>query len=705
MYIEEYEEKFYEGLDRGTPRAKGIKAALDYALEQQDVDGALQLYYKYMNEDVMHASSYNAIILFPEYVAYFEQHPDKHAEYNHDVMWTYKWIIGNIEEFYQIPMSQIEDIYNQYREFCKRFNYNLRTYYEALRHFIPEYLGEDREFCGMTMQQAHEAMQKCKRDNLSDCVACETSDQLRYMMHLHEDIEKIIKKAQPLIEGKLTCAEQPHAAFAHIAEYYLENGDLVNADKFANKSYHLINRDYADQSVLIPDKVKCLIVFAHSDINKGIKILKKLFTHVDDNSNPNDLFELYRGAYYFMRQLELKGASNIRLRLPFRDEDFIKDDNIYAISDLKEVFYNKAKDLAEKFDARNGSKEFTKDLDKIYDVDESGFQRKIEQLTYPILDYIRENLDDGFLPDGFALPDPRVDEDGQSFVDGAYDGILLFHSEPKNNELGELEEIIRKAADESELSYNKTVKYFEENDLSVLSLADNVQNFILSNKEELDPGNLFDYAIRLTVASSSKECVKLGLTILELFGDFSDKLIEAILDLAACNEFTLYCTWAVSSLENANELIFEMAKRADGWGRIIAVNKLEPETDEIKEWLLYEGARNSIFPGYSSITVFAKAGVFDLLEQGLNDDNFSAVGFIIAFLIIEGPTIGIKAFGEDEPKIMDMFITAAENRELSDYDKQTLAIILENYDNAEICGRIEAMGIELMQEEEEGTDD
>ena len=244
-----------------------------------------------------------------------------------------------------------------------------------------------------------------------------------------------------------------------------------------------------------------------------------------------------------------------------------------------------------------------------------------------------------------------------------------------------------------------------ENDLSVLSLADNVQNFILSNKEELDPGNLFDYAIRLTVASSSKECVKLGLTILELFGDFSDKLIEAILDLAACNEFTLYCTWAVSSLENANELIFEMAKRADGWGRIIAVNKLEPETDEIKEWLLYEGARNSIFPGYSSITVFAKAGVFDLLEQGLNDDNFSAVGFIIAFLIIEGPTIGIKAFGEDEPKIMDMFITAAENRELSDYDKQTLAIILENYDNAEICGRIEAMGIELMQEEEEGTDD
>ncbi len=695
MYIEEYEEKFYEGLERGKARAKGIKAALDYALEQQDVDGALQLYYKYMNEDVMHGNSYNAIILFPEYVAYFEKHPDKHEEYNHDVMWTYKWIIGNVEEFYQIPLSQIEDIYNQYREFCKRFNYNLRTYYEALRHFIPEYLGEDGVFCGLTMQQAHEEMQKCRRDELSDCVACETSDHLRYMMHMHESIEDVVKKAQPLIEGKLTCAEQPHAAFAHIAEYYLENGDLENADRFANKSYHLINRDFADQSVLTPDKVKCLVVYAHSDINKGIKIMKKLLAQIDENSNPNDIFEIYRGIYYFMLQLEKKGAANIRVRLPFRDEDFINEDNVYAITDLKEIFYKKGKELADKFDERNGSKEFTRVLEKEYDVDESSFERKPEKLTYPILDYIRENINDGFLPDGFNLPEPRTDDDGQSFVDGAFDGILLYHSEPQINELGELEDIIKQAAEgDNDDILEVTEQYFEKNKFSVLTLADNVQNFILQHQDELDPNNMFRYAIWLTVDSKNKECVKLGLTILELFGDFSDKLIDAILDLSSCNEFTLYCMWAVKTLDNANELVFEMAKRADGWGRIEAVNELEPETDEMKQWLLYEGTRNTIYPGYSAITVFKKAGVMELLEKGLTEENFQAVCYIIIFLILDGPTIGIKAFGEDEQRIMDMFISAAEGFELDEQDKHMLSLILVNYDDEAICDRLRALGIE-----------
>ena len=293
-------------------------------------------------------------------------------------------------------------------------------------------------------------------------------------------------------------------------------------------------------------------------------------------------------------------------------------------------------------------------------------------------------------------------DDGQLFVDGAFDGILLFHSDPEINELGELEDIIKQAAEgENEDILADTEEYFKKTGYSVLTLADNVQNFILKNQQELDPNNIFRYAIWLTVDSPDKECVKLGLTILELFGDFSDKLIDAILDLSACNEFTLYCMWAVKSLDNANDLVFEMAKRADGWGKIEAVNDLEPTTDEIKEWLLYEGTRNSIYPGYSAITVFKKAGVMELLENGLTKEIFPAVCYIIIFLLLDGPTIGIKAFGDDEQRIMDMFISSAEKIELEEQDKHMLSLILENYDDEIICDRIKALGVEVSENEEE----
>lgn len=698
MYIEEYEEQFFEGLERGEPRAKGIKRALDYAQEQQDTDAAFQLYYKFMNEDVMHGNAYQAIILFPEYVAYFEDHPDYQEEYNHDLMWTYKWIIGNISDFYQIPLTQIESIYQQYKDFCKRFNYNLRTYYDGVWGFITPHLGKDGIFCGLTAKQAHDEMMKCKRDELSDCVACETAGELIYMIDMQEDIKDVINKAQPLIDGKLTCAEQPHCAFTNIAEYYLENGDLVHADQFANKAYHLINRDYVNEGNLTSKKSVCMTIFAHTDPNKAVKILKKLMEFIPENSNYNDLFEIYRGSYYFMSQLERKGASQIRLRLPYKDEEILTDDNIYDIPVLKEFFYNKAKEIAEKFDKRNGTDQFMKRLNKTYDVSEENFSYSEEMPDYPVLDYIRENLDDGVLPEEFHLPCPKVDEDGDPFFDGAYDGIMLYHKQPEQTELGELEEIIRKAARGSETSEVKTKQYFEKTGNSMITLVNNVRNYILTNQEVFDPNNMFRYAVNLTVNSNNKECVKLGLCILSLFGDFSDKLVKAILDLAACNEFTLYCTWAVESMDNANDLVFEMAKRADGWGKIVAVDALEPESDEIEEWLLYEGIKNTIHPGYSAITCFRKADVMDLLEKGLTEDNLTAVGMIIVFLILDGPTIGIKAFGEDEEKIMDLFLSAAEKTELSDFDKRSLQLILSSYDNENIRGRIQALGIEPVTE-------
>ncbi len=705
MYLEEYEEQFYEGLERGSVRAKGIKKALDYALEQQDVDGAFQLYEKFMNEDVMHGNSYQAIILFPEYVAYFENHPEKQQDYNHDVMWVYKWIIANVLDFPQIPLSQIEDLYEQYRDFCKRFNYNLRTYYANIAFLIQVHLGKDGVFCGMTAKQAHSEMNKCPRDSLSDCKACETSSEVSYLINNEEPEEKIIKKAQGLIEGKLTCAEQPHCALANIAEYYLEHGDLENAVKFADKAYHLINRDYANEDNLTVKKAICMTVYSHSDPNKAIKILKNVMRFVPENSNYNDLFEIYRSTYYFMHKLEEKGASHIRLRLPFRDEDIITEDNVYEIPVLKEFFYNKAKDIAVKFDERNGNTLFTDRLEKINEVDEDNFSHSQEMPDYPLLTYIRENLDDGYLPENFSLPCPDLDDDKEAFADGALDGIMLYHQRNEPGELGELEDIIRRAADGDDMCVMDSEKYFEETGNRMILLIDTVQRFIIDNQADLSAQDMFGFGVDLAVGSNNKECVKLGLSILALFGDFNEKLTEAILDLAACNEFTLFAMWAVAETENKNELVFEMAKRADGWGRIVTVDELEPETDEIKQWLLYEGVRNTIYPGYSAITCFKKADVMTLLEEGLTDENFTAVEYIITFLLLSGPTIGIKAFAEDEERIMDMFITAAENRELDEFEARGMRIILSNYENESICDRIRAMGFEPFEEEADENDD
>ena len=708
MIFEDYEEKYFDGMDHGEARLKGIKAALDDALQQQDHDAILMLYYEYIAEDVLHGSSYKATIIFPEYVAYFEAHPEKHEDYNHDVMWSYKWILDSISEFYQISLEKVEDLYRQYKDFCKRFNYNLRTYYESLCFFAADNMEKDVKFCGLTAKEAHAEMMKYKRDSLSDCVACETSSEVLYLMNVEDDMEKAVKKAHPLIEGKLTCAEQPHCVFTNIAEGYLKRGDLENAAKFAEKAFHLINRDFPNETTLFTKQSKCMLIFSHTDPNKALKLLKRLLNLLKENPNPDELFEFYRAAYYFMYQLDRHEVEQIRLKLPFKDEEIYNENNTYNVTDLRDFFYDMAKEIAQKFDDRNHNTLCLNLLDEKYDVEDVNFKKPQEKLNYPILDYIRENMVDGALPDDFMLPEGPIDEEGDRFIDGAMDGILLYHNEPQINELGKLENIIKDAAAGSDAAIAKTDRFFEKEDIRALTLVDNVQKYILNNQESLDANNMYKYGIYLTVSARNKESVKIGLSILEIFCDYNDALLEAILDLAKCNEFTLFCIWAVRGLENGNELIFSIAQNVYGWGRIFAVDDIDPNTDEIREWILREGIKNTVYPGYSAITSFKKAEVHSLLENGLTQEQLTPVGAIIIYLVLDGPTIGIKAF-EDGDNIIDLYLDNAEKLEKDDIDIKILQLIGANYDNEDIKKRITALGVDISEvvedENEEKNED
>ncbi|MBQ8132849.1 MAG: hypothetical protein IJ192_00310 [Clostridia bacterium] len=701
MGLSEYQKEFFDGLQHGLPRLKGIKNAIDHALEQQDTEGVLELYYEYLEEDVIHGNSYKAILMFPEYVGFFEKHPEVHEDYNHDVMWSYKWILGSIEEFYQIPMSQIENIYNQYVEFCKRFNYSLRSYYNILWMFIDSFLGSDQQFCGLTAKEAHKKMLLSKRDNLCDCRACETADEVYYHIHIEKDMEKGLEIAKPLLEGRLHCTSQPHGMLANIAEAYLEAGDLENADKYISKAARLINRDFGNEASLFTKKSLCILILSYVKPQDAMRIFRKTLPFVQENESGNELFEFYRAAYHFMANLEANNVDMIKLKLPFKNDPIYHEDNLYKPGELKDYFYEKAKEYADKFDKRNGNSLFNQRLEQKYEPNYDKYVPYEEAPDCPYLDYIRENMEDGKLPSDFSLPNPDKDDEGNRYDDGAMDGILFYHSHAEKNELGELEQILDLAAKGSDTAAAaKTEKYLEKTGYKALTLIDNLQNYILSHTDKLPANAIYSFAIELTVASRNKEAVKLGLSILEIFSDYNDALLEAIMDLARCDEFSLFCIWAVKNLENGNDLIFQIAKDTFGWGRIFAINQLEPTTDEIKSWLLQEGIKNNIYSGYSAIAVFQKADIHKLLEDGLPQEQLTPVGADIAYLILDGPTIGIKAF-EDGENIVNMYLDSAEKLEIEEIDRSILQIIGANYDNEAVRTRIREMGIEFEIAEKE----
>ncbi len=694
MNIFDYEQEFYEGLENGASRLKGIKNAINSALEKQDCKNALALYKEFIREDTFYSDSFQSIIIFPEYLALFEKHPEYYEMYNLDVMWCYKWLLSDYGDFYQVSMNQIKSIFDQYESFCKRFNYGKSTYYQSLHRFIDIHIEPKGKFKDLSAEECYKLSLKCRDDGLSNCYACNLDEEIKVALFYENDIEKALKKAKPLFSGRLSCAEVPHVTYLKFAKYYFENGDLKNSKKYIDKAFGLINRDFGMDDSLLDIKGTCIKIMAYTEPEKALKIFKKVFPMCSNTRNGFCNFEFYLGAYHLMMQLEKYAYNKIKVRFPFKTDPIYNGNAEYSVSELKDWIYNKAEFYADKFDERNGNTVFNDRLNKKYDFSNSNYKPNTT-LHIPILDYIRDYIEDGILSEDFSISRniPRNDE--LRFADGAMDGICLYHTNTQRQELGKLEEILAQASDGFiKKSVAKIERYFNKNDIRMLTLIDNLQRHIINNKQNLDSTNIYNLAIELAVNSNVVEAIKFGLSIFELFSDFNDDLRQIILDLALCDEFTLYCIWIVRNWEDANSIIFDIAKKVRGWGRIHAVEALKAENNEIWDWMLNYGCDNYVMPQYSAYDIFTKLELEDLLKSGITQKQLTPIGNIILYLINEGPVTGISGF-ENADEILMNYINSAEKLKCSDKDIENIKSIMDSYENEEIKSKCcEILGLE-----------
>lgn len=682
MTLQDYENKYYADLERGESKRDGIHRAIDAAIEQQDWRGALELYYEFMHQDVFYCDSFQATIMFPKYLALFEEHPELQDDFAYDIMWVYKWIIGNFYDFWQIPKEQIVSIYQQYYDFCTRFGYSKRTYYSKLWSLLDIHGLEDCFNVG-SVQDCYAEMQRCPEDIMNDCAACELNNKVDYILSVEKDIDKALKKAYPILAGKKSCLEVPHITYGKFANFYFEQGNLTEAKKYADLAWHLINREFGDEPSLMSTKSDCILVYAYTNPAVGLKVFKKTFHFYPGIRNGVYNFDFYHSAYRLFFQLEKQGRKTIHLAFPFKDNPLYNDKGIYNVSDIKDFLYEQAKFYADKFDARNGNSNFNDTLAETYDFDYSTFKAE-EDFQVPVLNYIRDCIDEeGTLPPDFSLPKAdsvsKTDEGDAPkekvyFADGALDGIHLYHMKPEYTEVDEeLKGFIQMANDGRVRSAAaKIERYFRRTGIRMLSLIDNLQKYISENCETLNVDAMYNLAIELTTKGKHKETVKCGLGMLELFTNFNDALKDVIMDLALSDEFTFYCLFVIDNWENSNDYVFKIAQKVYGWGRIHAVYRLKPTSDEVKEWLKTEGYKNNVHEGYSVRGCFVKSGMPEKLKAGLTQEELTPVGEFLEMLLEKGPVGDIYELENAEEIIAD-YLHNAEVLEQSDRDKEIVA--------------------------------
>jgi len=287
---------------------------------------------------------------------------------------------------------------------------------------------------------------------------------------------------------------------------------------------------------------------------------------------------------------------------------------------------------------------------------------------------ILENLQEGELPQGFHIQCGDEKSSGVKFAPGAMDGILLYHTTPYAADEETQQQILQALqliSDEDNASnIPQIMDIFEklESKSSIVKLYDTIVHVMLSNIQTLDPERLLRFGDFLISYGTRFMPVKMGLTLLSIFNDKIPFVKEVHLTLGAYEEFTWFAARYLSSgaCEDGNQALFDLARHVHGWGRIHAVNCLEPETREISDWLLYEGAKNTVLPQYSADLCLMKAGAEERLNEGVSEAEFTAISFLLeSALEKDGPCPGL---GFSDAGLLPAYLRAAKqfplNRDL-----------------------------------------
>lgn len=266
-----------------------------------------------------------------------------------------------------------------------------------------------------------------------------------------------------------------------------------------------------------------------------------------------------------------------------------------------------------------------------------------------ILKFLSSNLDEsGNLSEkAHVFPNEKKDDDKIRFAPGLMDAMFgADDSDDSKKRITELTKHLKRIALKGDkISEQEFYRLITEND-GVIGIIDGFLQSVVNDSLPIEPF-LFKYASDLATKSDKSNAVKFGIAILGLC---QNKLVlNEIKILGLHDEFTVYAIIAISNLsKNAENDLWELAKKVDGWGKIQLVERLSQSelSEPIKDWLVYEGYKNNIMYEYLAYTCAIGGELHKKLEsKEINHKLFKSASDIIEALIaIGGPAEDITTY-------------------------------------------------------------
>lgn len=148
------------------------------------------------------------LVPFATLVQRWDENPEWFDEWDtYSFFWAFKWATTDMLKIPGVPLQAIEDWLVQMEIRYRAAGHTLRAP-RAYELAVASHIG-DRE----RAQRAFDSWLAAERDKMSDCQACEVGDEGDWHLRCGDDHAALHAWA-PVLDGELTCSEEPHRVIA-----------------------------------------------------------------------------------------------------------------------------------------------------------------------------------------------------------------------------------------------------------------------------------------------------------------------------------------------------------------------------------------------------------------------------------------------------------------------------------------------------------
>jgi cellulose synthase operon protein C len=265
--------------------------------------------------------------------AEYDEHPERHDRSDeHLLLWHFKYMVSGMTKFPQVPLQRAFDVLDDMEGRFRAGGHSLHAVYQY-RWVVAEHIGDPAADDWFARWSA------APRDDNSDCVGCDPTSKVEHLVARSRD-EEAVALAAPVLGGQLTCAEQPQSILTGLLWPFLRTGRLTEAADAHRRAYRRLRGNLAGLTSIGDHIAFCALT---GNEHRGLEILERHLGWL--GTPPSPYAEMWFTA---SAALLLHRLSRVTVRRGGED---------VPASVLATELEAKARELAARFDARNGTAE------------------------------------------------------------------------------------------------------------------------------------------------------------------------------------------------------------------------------------------------------------------------------------------------------------------------------------------------------------